>query len=267
MLAVVKRNNILMKKILLITFGCSWTYGKGLGYEEGMSRNNFELIHNDHDLAETYSFRKLLCNKYNAININFSASQSSNQKQFRLAKEFFISKKFRSLKKIFDEVIILWCITSTTRNEIYSVIDSELRNFKYDWDHPIAKFLSMNCYNHENEIAQLTTEMIFFNDFFSASNIKNLWVDTFNHHDYTIKIDNLVNVELKNRDLLSQMTLENDNFVKKEYYEANYNYTGNDSRIKVGVQQKLLNPYSLHPTKTGHEKIAQILSPHIENLL
>jgi hypothetical protein len=87
-----------MTKTALITFGCSWTHGVGVGYESQMSESDLREIAWDDEICNTFSFRNLLSEKYGFTNINFSAGGSSNQKQFRLCKEFFISDQGRQLR-------------------------------------------------------------------------------------------------------------------------------------------------------------------------
>jgi hypothetical protein len=172
---------------LLVTMGCSWTYGVCSGYTPGMSRLDLEKISCNDSLCNQMSFRGLLSKKYNLINKNFSTGGSSNQRQFRLAKEFFSSEEFLELQRKFDDIIVLWGITSTARNEMWSLESNDLVNFFYsDTKLNLAKSLVQFNYNHEQEVAQLATEMRHWNIFFKNLNIKNLWFDTFNHHNYSI---------------------------------------------------------------------------------
>ena len=78
-----------MKKTLLITFGCSWVYGVGVNYEEGMSIDEYKPNAWDEELCEEYSFRGLIKKNLNVDHINFAQGGSSNQRQFRIAKTFF----------------------------------------------------------------------------------------------------------------------------------------------------------------------------------
>ena len=71
----------------LVTFGCSWTYGIGSAYVDGIPQEQYHKIKKD----DTNSFRKILCERHNFSNVNFSVGGSSNQKQFRLATEYFLS--------------------------------------------------------------------------------------------------------------------------------------------------------------------------------
>ena len=179
--------------IPLITFGCSWTYGVGVGYNTVMDSEQYKKIGWNQDICDSLSFRGLLSEKYFLKNKNFSSGGSSNQRQFRLAREFFSSRRFKELQNNYDKILVLWGITSTARNEVWSTEQNQLQNFFYsDEKLNLSKFFTKFCYSHENEIRILRTEMRHWNTFFKNSNIDNLWFDTFNHHDYNaIEIEHL----------------------------------------------------------------------------
>jgi hypothetical protein len=172
-------------KNLLITFGCSWTYGVGVNYSPGMNLSTFKENVWNTSLCDKLSFRGILSSNLGLDNINFSQGGSSNQRQFRLAKKFFVSAELSKLKKKYKNIIVLWGITSTARNEMFDLNQKELVNFFLDDDSPsIAKQLVKYSYDHDNEVRQLALDMKFWNLFFEQSNIDNFWFDTFNHHDY-----------------------------------------------------------------------------------
>jgi hypothetical protein len=174
-------------KNLLITFGCSWTYGVGVNYSAGMSEAEFK----DHAWNQSYcdklSFRAILASKLGLDNINFSQGGSSNQRQFRLAKEFFVLPDFAKFKKKYKNIIVLWGITSTARNEMFDVDRKEMTNFFLGCREksPIAKQFTKYSYDHVNEVKQLALEMKFWNLYFEQCGTHNFWFDTFNYHNYT----------------------------------------------------------------------------------
>ena len=171
----------------MITFGCSWTLGVGVSYEPGMTKEEFNQTAWNSTICDQLSWRGVLSRQFNLTNINFSAGGSSNQRQFRLAQEFFPSKQFKKLQKQHDRVIVLWGITSTARNEVYSVEDKNVNNiFYHEEDDKISKFLLLNCYNHSYEVAVLRRQMIQWEHYFSLLNIENYWFDTLNTHNYRI---------------------------------------------------------------------------------
>jgi len=233
----------------LITFGCSWTYGIGVGYTDGMPEKEYELICTDEELDNRYSFRGLLSSELNLENLNFSEGGSSNQKQFRLAREYFTSKDFEKTNK--NEIIVLWCITSTARNELWSNLTEDYNNFKYDV-HPskLSMILLKETYDHNQEVKTLTENMILWNRFFESYGIKNIWVDTFNTHEYIKPIPNL----LEDGDLMTQMS---DGITSDSYHMSSW--VDDDKRIQYLINKGLINPISLHPTKSGHQKISEII--------
>jgi hypothetical protein len=171
-------------KRLLITLGCSWTFGVGVGYTQNLSLDEYKSIAHNSDLCNTLSFRGILSTKYNLVNKNLAEGGSSNQKQFRLAKMFFSSDEFKQIQKEFDQITVLWGITSTARNELFSIEDGKLCNFFYSSDSRLAKSLVKLSYDHQNEVDLLEIEMHHWDNYFENLNIKNLWFDTFNHHNY-----------------------------------------------------------------------------------
>ena len=97
---------------MLVTFGDSWVYGVGAGYS---SENPVtEKVFYEKRVSEEYlncSFRILLAKKLGIKNTNFSSQGSSNQKQFRLASEYFLRDK-----NVIKNSIVLWGLTSVYRN-------------------------------------------------------------------------------------------------------------------------------------------------------
>lgn len=259
----------------LITFGCSWVWGAGLGYEEDMTFDQYTNIVWNEDLANQYSFRSILSKKYNYNNINFSIWKSSNKKQFRLARQFFSSEQFREIKNSAQEILVLWGITSTCRNEVFSSKRNDYINFLLNFPNPhdvidkeLSEFFFKNLYDHDHEVFELAQDMNHWNDFFTYMQVKNYWFDSFNHHDYSVNspgnyantanISNLVNDHnVGPRDLLSQLAINQG--VKS--MDSNYHSSAwilDTDRLKVLIDKKIINPHSFHPTRLGHEQIAQM---------
>ena len=71
---------------ILVTFGCSWTYGVGAHYETDMTEKEYKVNMWNKTIIEQYAFRTLISGKIGFKNINFSGGGSSNQHQFRLAR-------------------------------------------------------------------------------------------------------------------------------------------------------------------------------------
>ena len=98
----------------LITFGDDWTLGTGSWYKPGMPK----IVYDNTDVNYDSSWRIMLRDYYGCQDRhrNFASYKSSNQKQFALAKNFFISKKFRDLYS--KDMIVLWGITTLQRDFI-----------------------------------------------------------------------------------------------------------------------------------------------------
>lgn len=150
-----------------------------------MSKNNFEEAAWNKEICDQFSWRGLLCQKYDMVNQNFSAGGSSNQRQFRWAMEFFGSEFYATVKRLFDKIIVLWGITSTARNELWCAEQNAFHNFFLtNGDDHFANFMIKHSYDHDAEVHVLRNLMLFWNRFFQAEKIKNFWFDTFNTHNY-----------------------------------------------------------------------------------
>ena len=262
---------------LLITLGCSWTFGVGVNYEKNMNFKEYERNAWNKEICDEFSFRGLLSKKYKLNNLNLSCGGSSNQKQFRLATEFFstnidtidINKfftvngyyPFKHIKNNYEKIIVLWGITSTARYEIFNSEKNILQNDFYRSNNKISKFLAENTYSHAHQLETLSINIQFWNDYFMLNNISIIWFDTFNHHEYEVKLYNFFKFEKKPRDLLSLIT----NLEANNYHLSEWIYE--DKRLIIGKQENLLNSFSYHPTKLGHQKICDLLSPEIKKLI
>lgn len=171
-------------KSLLITFGCSWTYGIGLSWHPGISAEEFESSRWLPEICDRLSFRGILAGRYDLDALNFSQGASSNQTQFRLARDYFGSLLFEQHQRQYEKILVVWGITSTARNEVYHV-DSKMRSsFLYSDQTALAKIMVTDHYDHAHEVEQLAKDILFWNKFFASNGIDNIWFDTFNHHDY-----------------------------------------------------------------------------------
>ena len=245
----------------LITFGDSVTKGCGLGYEEGMSHKEYQKIFYDEEINNKYAFRTILSDRWGCDNINFACMGSSNMKQFRLATEYFKSKPKR-------RTVVLWATSTVCRHEMwfnkrdkggkgygdlrynhrYKLIkcQNEISNLESDIfrkkpkikeDDDFEKGINIvdyinNHFDKENEVRMLSKQMTHWNLFFEGLGIENYWVDTGISHDYPSTNPRMLFNDKPKRDLLSQ------------------------SQIK-------LDPYSGHPTKESHTKIADMIDEEI----
>lgn len=177
--------------IIFVTLGDSWTLGHGTQYVPGMSEDEFTQSLKITDQQDDLSFRGILSKKYNMLNINLSFVGSSNQRQFRLAKEFFTSTRFKKLQDEGKQFLVFWALTTTARNEFFLLDCGRYVNFRYNYldthhykNHPLPKAFIAYSYDHLNEINLISQEISFWNSWFKMSGIKNLWADTFEHNPY-----------------------------------------------------------------------------------
>lgn len=247
----------------LVTFGCSWTYGVGAAYEPGMTVEDYRTPKDkDIENSNQFSWRTLLAQKWNCKNINFACGGSSNQRQLRLAKEFFSSKEFQDLDP--RTTMVIWGLTSTARNELFNVQSGQLENFFYTDQSVLAKTMTMFVYDHDNEVQQLALEMQHWNSYFQSLGIKNFWFDTFNHHDYPNPVFNLIGSNLSDRDLMSWLVYHNGGSVQdKTYHESDWKIDG--PRVEFLVERGILNPHSQHPGKLGHQQLCDFFHTHVDS--
>ena len=242
----------------LITFGCSWTKGIGITYEKGMSEEEFKKggLFRKSQFLDQYSFRGILSKRLGFENINHASGGSSNQRQERLATEYFNNHST-------EDTVVLWGITSITRNEL--TINGIRKNFHYGNDlDEYQRYYVDHFYDEETEIERLGNAMIHWNQFFEGHNIPNLWFQTFNSYQFPQKIDRLLP-----RDLLTNLTHP----AIRDHHSSevdgnNKTHKGTDSqRIKEAARKGFVNPYSLHPTKETHLKIADMLETPLREIL
>ena len=243
----------------LITFGCSWTKGIGIPYEKGMSKKEYlEVRRTQEDVMDKHSFRGILSERLGFENINFATGGSSNQRQERFATEYFNTHSP-------EDTVVLWGITSIGRNEV--MIDGERYNIKggsnqfHEWRKPKlrshVRYYYEHFYDEKNEIERLGNAMIHWNKFFEAYHIPNLWFQTFNTYEFPQKIDRLLPI-----DLLTHITHYYD---IEDIHESSWRI--DSKRIERAEYKGLVNPYSLHPTKETHIKLADILEKPLRKIL
>jgi lysophospholipase L1-like esterase len=263
-------------------------------------------------LADTKSYRALISDFFGVPQVNFAQGASSNDRQFRLASEYFIGPKrkhsfakelkykkyevirdpswpttavFKKEQQLPDWIIgelgahvqndefeefrqreeyVLWFITSTARKEFYNATQRIFENeMLSNPESAIIKNYIADYYDHTYELERLAQQMELWNAYFRSKNIKNLWIDTFNHHDYPFVIDNLITFESGFNDLMSNMCVSN-GFMPSESSIHLSNWMADDLRSKYLMEQGLLTQQTLHPTIAGHQLIANMLVPKIQ---
>ena len=261
----------------LVTFGCSWMKGCGVGYEDGMRQEEYSKIVNDEEMCAKYSFRGILSEKWGCNNINYGCMGSSNMRQFRHAIEHFKRKPEK-------KTVVLWGISSIFRHEVW--YNSKMKggklkpgysNVLYGHAYNLFKPLEWkkdatwmrakvnvnhhleHHFNEENEIKVLCDQMDHWNLFFESIGVVNYWFDTFNHHNYPYVNSRMLFTHKRKRDLLSILV---DDYRDDTYH--NSQFSAKDSiRISDALKLKLVNPYSSHPTKEAHVKIANYIDEEI----
>lgn len=265
-------------KVTLVTLGCSWVYGVGSAYDPTNPTTDrqeyFKIAWND-SLNDKYSFRGILSEKYNLTNINLASGGSSNQRQFRLAKEFFMSDRYAEIKD--TKIIVLWGITSTARNEFYCLDEKSYLNFiyhqsskvhkeKWNRDWPFPDLMLKYSYDHDVIVQELSLEMKFWNEFFTNRGITNYWFDTINPHDYSYCDRMLFRDKYTHGDLLSILANNAGLEEKDDVYHVS-TWAPDTNRIKVLHELGLINTISFHPTRPGHEQLAELFYSVIEDSL
>lgn len=149
-----------------------------------MTLEEFKNIAWDEVICDRLSWRGMLSQRYGYKNINLAAGGSSNQKQLRLAKLFFSSDDFKKTQSKFKKILVLWGITSTSRNELYSLEKQKFVGVNYSTPDIFSKFFLKHVYDHGVEVANLRMEMLHWNRFFDGIQVENYWFDSFNTHSY-----------------------------------------------------------------------------------
>ena len=234
----------------LITFGCSWTKGIGIPYEKGMPKKKYlEVRRTQEDMMDKHSFRGILSERLNLENINYARGGSSNQGQERLATKYFNTHPPEGR-------VVLWGITSILRNELFVRSRGKTCNILFSDEDSHAKYYRDNFFDEKTELERLGNMMVHWNKFFEAHKIPNLWFQTFNTYRFPQKIDRLLP-----HDLLTHITHPS----IRDFHQSDRRL--DSKRITQAKNKELVNPYSLHPTKETHVKLADILEKPLREIL
>jgi len=257
-----------VKDAVLITFGCSWTFGEGSGYQDGMTLDQYKKIQLDSNICWKYGWRKKVVEHFKfKDHINFGEGGSSNDKQFRLAKQFFVSKQFKDLYNKTKNIVVLWGVTSVTRYDFWIKDKNKYEHIFLkspegkNWDPTeygessdwIAYYINKYCHWEPTRVRELELEFLYWNQYFKLLGIKNFWYDTFCSFNYKIELSNFFNIRKKRRDLLALIA---DNHGKTIF---DFGFDDFDYALK----NNLINPYSFHPKKEGY----RLISNHIIDTL
>ena len=255
----------------IITLGCSWTFGEGSGYTEGMTQEEYELIQHDPDICWENGWRKNLVEHFGFTHTNLGEYGSGNDRQFRLAKRFFLSKTFQRIIQNNQQLIVLWGTTSLNRYDVWlnkeqaytklllSNVEEDLIRFGTEQD-IFAYAIKKYSYNETARLQELETNIMHWNQFFQLLGIKNYWYDTLGSYDYRIRPKNFFDIELKNRSLVSVIAREHKKITKTKLLMPMDDFL-------YCVENGVINDYSLHPKKPYYKAISNYLIKKLEGVL
>lgn len=258
-----------MSDTVLITLGCSWTFGEGSGYKEGMTLKEYEKIQHDENICWENGWRKPVVEHFGFDHINIAESGSSNDRQFRLAKQFFVSKKFTELYQSNKRIIVVWGTTSLNRYDMWLKENNRYEKlFLQNIDKDIIRFggaqeqltfaIHKTSYYEPARVKQLELEILFWNQYFKLLKIKNFWFDTFNSYRYSVRPSNFFDIyKSNNRDLVSVIA---DNHKQKVGYKSLLPM----DNFKYLLDNNLINTYSYHPKKEGYQVLAEYFIDKLE---
>lgn len=253
-------------KDVLITFGCSWTFGQGSAYKEGMTEDEYDEIYLDKDLCWENGWRRQVVEHFDFDHINFGLGGSSNDKQFRLAQKFFVSKRFKEIYQQNRKIYVLWGTTSVNRYDFWIK-----QNYQYEHiflkhsdgqdvhpdlfqensepiDH-IAACLTKYSYYEPARVKELELQFLHWNQYFKLLGIKNFWYDTFSSFNYSVDLPNFFDLKKRRRDLLSVLVENHRKKVKSKipvWHIDDFVYARDNN---------LLNPYTYHPKTDGYKQL------------
>ena len=256
-------------KDILITFGDSWTFGQGSAYEDGMTEEEYERIYLDPEICWKNGWRRHVSEHFDFNNINLGCGGSSNDKQFRLAKQFFSSTKFKNILKSGVQVYVLWGTTSVNRYDLWVNEENAYRHIFLNTvnDDPIipdqdegtaidqiAGVLNKYSYNEIARVKELELEFFHWNQYFKMLGVKNFWYDSFCSFNYNVKLSNFFDHQKRIRRDMLAVIVENDRVLKKSLVPS---WCVDD--FAYAVDHNMLNPYSFHPKADGYKQIADHL--------
>ena len=249
------------KPDLFVQFGCSWSRAWGSDPSEPYPfdshyKENIEFL-------STHSYMALLADYLKIPNrVNFSLSGSNNDTQSRLMVEFVERNRHK-----FNRVFVSWGITSIYRWELYcNRIDAP-------WDymqgtnpkHESAKEMQYYFKHHWDkgwQLQLLANKILTMSAYLATNHVEHLFFPVFqqyNQHNMMIKTlpkKVLFGSELYNNDMLSLMC-QHESIDSPDDFMADPIYP--DHRVKLLIEKNYLSQKHAHPTKKGHEFIAQQL--------
>ena len=239
----------------LLTFGDSWSYGIGAGYQDSWTPEYYHKHKSNKAVADKYAFRTILAKELDAEeNKDFSRPGGANDTQFRrFYTNYYKQGRIDDISYEFEpEDVILWGITSLYRMEflesdlnatrVYTV-PREGNTFTelYAAEYFDLNYQRFKCLYDMKHVERLCKDI----------GCKIIWYNFFNDHHFP----DMENFLWNGSSLLS--TMIHDYAPNDKYHMSTWDDT--DRKIKRAIELKLCNPISGHPTIEGHKLIADIL--------
>lgn len=174
---------------------------------------------------------------------------------------------FEFLRPDTRQPVVVWFITSTARVEFYNASRHEWQNLMLRGTERslMREIYFADYYDHDRELERLAQQMVLWNAWFRDHGIRNVWIDTFNHHDYPVAVDNRLDFGTGYSDIMSNLCLISG--MTPDPKEAHFSLWQVDgARSEHLIKEQLINPITLHPTQKGHKIIAeQLLLPRLRS--
>jgi hypothetical protein len=248
-----------MKPTILVTAGCSWTFGKNVVRERGFPQL----------LQRKFDFTKLC---------NLAENGSNNETQLRKLTRFVDENRDK-----YSKIFVLWGLTSIYRWEMYSSITDQVEACmagKYTTNQDLGneiKYYFSHFFDKDYELAKLGEQIILLNGYLKNLGINHLIFNCFqSYNNKDLQINNIdekyfYRVKEQNNDILSLLCQTADikistssvpwlNLMK---YPDEYQY--NNNSIKELQNQGWLDLIDAHPTIEAHKLIANELYDYIKD--
>tara|TARA_B100002019_G_scaffold221706_1_gene194573 strand:- start:4871 stop:5704 length:834 start_codon:yes stop_codon:yes gene_type:complete len=255
----------------LLTLGCSWVKGVGSQYDSDnpSDKKSYQKYCQGDDTWK-YAFRTILAQKYGLQNVNIACAGASNSNQSRSLKKYLH-------KNTLDDTIVMWGVTSIYRMELffnhidrYWCFQPTQENYKNvygpNWCGPKEFF--RQHFKERDAKRTLADDVYVWQQYFDALGVPQIWFDTLNVNHYIgglYKEFNKLPYDC-NQDLLSQLAYKTGWNPKDDKYHFS-DWEADCDRIEHLKREKVVNPHSFHPTRQGHQQIAEILDPILKDCL
>jgi len=254
-------------KDLVVAIGCSWTrfWGAFDDCEDFRSPNYKDNI----DLFNTYSYTGIVSN---FLNINskivMAIPGSNNDMQSRLLVEFMQKNRHK-----FNQIFVLWGITSHLRWELYSNNVNQPSMFMLGSKVPPGKeeerkwFLTRH-WNEKFELERLSQKLVLVSNYLKTLNVEHLFFPVFeSYNNFNMNLNYIDNKHFFNKsdsvnDMMHLWCKEHNINIEDSVLANPYN-ENEVRKLKVLIDLGYLSKASAHPTIKGHKDIADRLVNYI----